>query len=161
MPPGCPFVWGLAAAIVMAGCSGRAADPPAGPGVCNDLDNVGEPVLDVHLSDPMPSPTGGTILDGTYVRTASTYYETGDDAGSAHRRRETWDIGGDLARRVYQRDDDSVETGTFTLVTSGNTVIESSTCPDTSAVTFGFDATATMIRRYNFRYREVITYTRR
>ena len=62
--------------------------------------------------------------------------------------------------RIYQRDADPVETEIFTYVVAGTNIVESSVCPDTQSITFGFDANPTTIRRYNFRYDEIITYTR-
>jgi hypothetical protein len=158
----------IAALIAVTGCSAKHGGPSsdddggtAGP-ACNELVDLGEAVLDTRVVGAMPSPSGGTIENGTYARTASTYY-VGEDAGAAtpHRRRETWEVHTGSVERIYQRDADPVETETFAFVVSETTLVETSSCPDTSSITFGFDATPATIRRYNFRYNEIITYTRR
>jgi hypothetical protein len=150
----------ISAVTVLGACTSHGSAPPS---ACSDLVNVGDKIRDTHVTTPMPNPTGGAIADGTYVRIASTYYDGGGDADAAqpHTRQETWSISGNSAQRIYQRDTDPVETQTFTFVIAGTNLVESSVCPDQSAFTFGFDATPTTIRRYNFRYDEVITYSRR
>lgn len=46
---------------------------PSG-GTCNSLSPSGSPVPSVCVHDPTPSPSGGTIVDGTYVLASSRYY---------------------------------------------------------------------------------------
>ena len=63
-----------------------AGDGPAGPGscsanvpagqACNTLTNVGVSVTPTCVSGPIPTGTGGTIVDGTYTLTSQTYYGT-------------------------------------------------------------------------------------
>jgi hypothetical protein len=75
-----------AAMLLAAGCSGGSLTPVDGsaPGTCgvgvpagqpcNSLEDVGSAVTPTCTTGAMPSGTGGTLVDGTYVLTAQTYY---------------------------------------------------------------------------------------
>lgn len=79
----------LGALTTMAGCGGGATAADAGgerpsggmcsadvpPGqACSTLAVLGEPVPPTCSDETMPVGAGGTIVDGTYVLTAQTYY---------------------------------------------------------------------------------------
>jgi hypothetical protein len=49
------------------------ADVEAGQ-ACNALANVATPITPTCMTGTMPTGTGGTIVDGTYVLTSQTYY---------------------------------------------------------------------------------------
>lgn len=49
------------------------ADTPAGQ-ACNALTAMGAPITPTCMSGTLPTGQGGTIVDGTYVLTAQTYY---------------------------------------------------------------------------------------
>jgi hypothetical protein len=50
--------------------------PSAGP-MCNSLTNVASPIVPTCKTGSVPTGTGGTPADGTYVLTAQTYYNVG------------------------------------------------------------------------------------
>jgi hypothetical protein len=50
-------------------------------GACNAIANVGAPVTPVCASGPPPTMTGGTIADGTYIKTSETDYGCADAGG--------------------------------------------------------------------------------
>jgi hypothetical protein len=82
---------------LLAGCGGSsstpdalvpdAAVPDAAPaadaGPCNTITNVATDVPQMAVAEAAPTPSGGTIADGTYVVTASTIYTgAGGQAGA-------------------------------------------------------------------------------
>jgi hypothetical protein len=95
-------IWGMAGAVLcmLAGCSstgtsadagstgmdapGTGIDAPSGGGMCgagipagqecSAVRATGAPVTPTCVSGTLPSGQGGTIVDGTYVLTAQTYY---------------------------------------------------------------------------------------
>lgn len=55
---------------------GTCSPTPPDDGACNSLQPTGPQVPYQCLAATLPTPTGGTIVDGTYVLTASAFYGT-------------------------------------------------------------------------------------
>jgi hypothetical protein len=109
-------------------------DSPA----CNDLANIAVPV-EVHaVAAPPPAPEGGTLVDGTYVVTASTLYtgEGGASGATGDEVRMTVRIRGAQADSVF----DGVNRSAV-LTVDGTRVHSASTCPSKASDAVGFTST--------------------
>jgi hypothetical protein len=96
---------------------------PAGQ-ACNTLQNMASPLLPTCATGTMPTGTGGTIVDGTYVLTSSLQY--GQSCTTPLPVAETLTIAGDCIQLVLG----NILSGTFSgrLATQGNTIMTTVTC---------------------------------
>lgn len=121
--------------MLLAACSGSSSDNGGGPLSCPTAGTA--PVKPGHsyaANDPSrPQPTGGTILDGTYYRTDTSYY-TGAASASGQFQGVVIISGTQVAHYNNDFDDPATaQVGTFTV--SGNKITETLTngCGSTSA----------------------------
>ncbi len=129
------------------------ARPPDGASECNAL-AVSGPVISLdNVASAAPTPQGGTASPGTYVLTsAKTYTGTGGasgPSGSSYRAATSND-----GTHFQYTEELTTASGTRptqlagTFSTSGTTFTRTNTCPDQTAATLHFDATATEFTFY-------------
>jgi hypothetical protein len=125
-------------------------DPDAGPTACTTLANVGAEVPIVGVAASMPTPTGGTIKDGTYVLTAMTAYTGpgGPTGPQADKQSNTMRITGANWESVGTKNgkDNVPNVGTWSV--SGTTFTMTETCPFPISLPQDFDATDNQIKTY-------------
>jgi hypothetical protein len=118
---------------------GGSAD--AGP--CNALDNDAVEITDQVVSDPTPSPTGGTIAEGIYHLVAYTHYQGNTHSPST--RKWTLRVSSGLAGEIVQVTDNGAQVrvnGTF--APNGTAMVLHRTCPGVGDDQFidGYSVTA-------------------
>jgi hypothetical protein len=96
---------------------------PAGQ-ACNTLQNMESPLAPTCATGAVPTGTGGTIVDGTYILTSSKVY--GDSCATLLPVAETLTIAGDCIQLVVG----DILAGTFSgrFVTQGNAITTMVTC---------------------------------
>ena len=98
----------------------------------------------------MPVPTGGTIVDGTYVLASETYY--GSPCLSPEQDRNTWLVCGSTWQTVqeYTPQGGTATLNTYNLNVTGNgtTLQLQGLCGFTQTATFQYDATPTTLTLY-------------
>jgi hypothetical protein len=117
---------------------------------CNDVINVAPVIAGQRVAAALPTPHGGTIVDGTYIETAYTIYTGAGGAmgpeGMDHQF--TAVIGGGTARVAFLTNGVQ-KRYTFRIETSGTQTTWTFTCPPTMApIVYGFDASQTQIMLY-------------
>ena len=112
---------GASADVTSPGACG--ADVPPGQ-QCNTLTNVGATITPTCVSGQIPTGSGGTIVDGTYVLTSQTYFQ---DACLQLPLSETIAIAGDCIQIVFAGFLSGTASGRLT--TQGNAIMTSApTC---------------------------------
>jgi hypothetical protein len=130
-----------------------ACVPPPTPdaGICNPLGVTGAPVpIQCAGTQKPPTPSGGTIADGTYVLTSSTYYGT---CPQPEQDRITWSVCGD----TWQTAQESTINGQKTVQVVDAMVTQSGmnlsihvVCGPMQTLTFGYDATPTTLTLFTW-----------
>lgn len=125
---------------------------PAGPdaGVCNVLSASGPPVVVVCDPSPPPAPTGGVVVDGTYVLASSRFH---GPCAAPESDRIAWVACGSRWSTIQESTVGGITTTQHIdgdVVTRGTLLELMPTCgrPDVSRVTFDFDATPTTLTLY-------------
>ena len=139
---------------IAAGCSSPAGPGPssdAGPcsrdpdagGDCNAIAQQGSQVIATFTSGDPPAPTGGTIVDGTYVLTSATYYGTMVTSTVS----ETAVVAsGCIMAVLTDQQSGAIERNNLAYTTSGTDLTETHTCPlSTVTTTVSFSTTATTL----------------
>lgn len=163
---------GAAGATGSGGTNGGAGNGGAGGAlaVCGDATGVGETcstivgaatgpcVVTMMSSGTAPTPAGGSISNGTYEMTSSTFYGTlpdagnGQDSGDLSTRRETFVVTGASASSFtleqFRVDGAQIESEEGTVSVSGTMVTYAPSCPPphdggNNGGSAGFTATAT------------------
>jgi hypothetical protein len=134
--------------------AGQACHPSPSPdgGACNPL--IPPPasiVIQCNQTELVPAPTGGTIADGHYVMTSSTYYAGGGACPTPENDGVTWLICGsqwEIAQTTaINGQPPSTLVANATVVPASPNVAITLTCGITTApITFGYDATPTTLR---------------
>jgi hypothetical protein len=124
---------------------------PSG-GTCNELTPSGPSVTVQCVSGTAPTPSGGTIADGTYEMVSSSFYGT---PCTSDTERIVWNVCGDAwatAETLMLGPGTVRVDGTVTLGPS--TVVLQTTCssPTEPATKFGYDATPTSLTIYTYGY---------
>jgi hypothetical protein len=117
---------------------------------CNSLVDDGPTVTATEVAAAVPTPTGGTIANGTYALTALTAYTgVGGPTGNlALTASEVQTISGTTMQQ--EGTINGKESRYTTMIsTSGTTISTSDTCPSPSMATHGYTATATELRIYD------------
>jgi hypothetical protein len=130
------ILWFATAAV---GCGSFSGDPAR----CSDIVLAGETIPQVQGTGPLPTPMGGTVVDGTYVLTKDEAFapQTADPLAE---RRETIEIAGSAMRIVYVSNVSPLGVnGLANLTTSGTQLTITWTCAGTGSYTSGYTATAT------------------
>ena len=143
----CLPVLACAAGLMSLGCGSALSSPDGGgqPGLCsadvpagqpcNTLANVGTAITPTCVTGTMPAGAGGTIVDGTYVLTAQTYYNV--PACPTAPISETVVIAGSCFQVVFGFGDVVAGNGSTRVSVQGNSYTQTSTCTH-----FDFDASA-------------------
>jgi hypothetical protein len=136
---------GSEAEVPSASCPAAAA--PAGS--CSALVVSGEPVVVGASSGTAPTPSGGTVEDGTYVLVGSTFY---GESPPAEQDRITWLVCGSAWETAQET---RLNGGApqlllldATVTATGTSLGVDVTCGPRSSTTFGFDASPGMLRLY-------------
>jgi hypothetical protein len=132
---GCLPALACAAGLMPLGCGSELSSPdggvcsasvPAGQ-PCNTLANVATAIAPTCVTGTMPAGTGGTIVDGTYVLTAQTYYNLPSCPTASIS--ETVVISGGCFQIVFS-------VGTFAGNASASVAVEGNNYTETSTCTF-------------------------
>jgi hypothetical protein len=132
------------------------AAPDASPVICNMLANTA-PVAQVTTStDAPPTPTGGTIVPGTYYGTSFVVYvgDAGLPPDSLGTESVTYQFASNGDVQVSENDARGDTTATATFATSGTSLTITDTCPDDSSdegtysVTTGSGSTPSTVTFY-------------
>ena len=140
---GCMLALACAAGLMALGCGSEPSSPDGGgqPGMCsadvpagqpcNTLANVATAITPTCTTGTMPAGEGGTIVDGTYVLTAQTYYNVA--ACPAGALSETVVIAGSCFQAAFG--DALTGNGSVSVAVQGNNYTQTATC-----TFFSFDA---------------------
>jgi hypothetical protein len=127
------------------GDDASSSDEDATP--CNTITNSGSDISGQSSTATAPTPTGGTITDGTYVLSSVVaYLPFAEDAGAGTLSGtiivsgSTWQIVGNAIG--------DTEPGSFTFQPSGTSFTLTETCPGTESVTGTYTASTTQIILY-------------
>jgi hypothetical protein len=128
---------------IAAGCSSPSGPGPDASGDCNTLAQLGAPVTATFTSGNAPAPTGGTIVPGTYLLTAATYYGTMVASNVA----ETALVSaGSITAVLTDQSGGAVDRNNLAYMTNGTDLVETHTCPLTGVTTtVSFSATPTTL----------------
>ena len=130
-----------------AGCAAPVSDD--GSAACNCLRVSGPPVNIVAGSSSPGLPTGGTLLDGTYVLTRAQYYASGVGVGSTiGTAQATVTIAGGSWQEAGVLNGSPIPPFDATVATSGATLTLTRTCPDTAGVTWEFSSSGSTLTLY-------------
>ena len=129
-------------AAIQDGAAG--GDTPAAG--CNSLSQLGAPVTPTCDPGSAPAAAGGTIVDGTYVLTASRFY----GACSTEPLAETLVVAQGTVQSVATGADASAirASVSYQLAANGTTLAETQTCPARVQTTIRFSATPTTLTIY-------------
>lgn len=104
--------------------------PDAAPVICNMLSNDAPEITVRRSTAPLPVPTGGTIVDGTYFLVSDVFHETPEDADLGPEQATAQYTGDTVQLILSQMGEEAVAT-TSTFSTSGATDISFvQSCPD-------------------------------
>jgi hypothetical protein len=122
--------------------AGSAACGQTTDGVCNELMNLGATVTATCSTSSMPTMTGGTIADGTYVLTSATMYLSSCTG-------VTLPTGGPTTIAIAGDCEQSIDANggaqTYTLSTSGNVETQTRVCGGTLTAMQEYTTMATSI----------------
>lgn len=126
--------------------AGGSGDAAADAGACNTLVNSAQSVTVQQVAMDPPSPTGGTIVDGTYDLTAVAIY-TGPNgpSGPSGMSQTTISVAGATIQVVSNGQPDR---RTVTLATQGSAFTATDTCPDTKVTMGSYSADGTTLAIY-------------
>ncbi|MGD0524320.1 MAG: hypothetical protein ABSE49_04210 [Polyangiaceae bacterium] len=130
-----------------------SVSPPDG-GACNSITPPPSTItVTCNATDPVPTPVGGVVHDGTYKMIASEFYADGTACPTPETDGVVWDICG-TSWQVSQNDSVNGEAqppliANLTVVTVGTNITITVTCGipgDTTPITYGYDADASSLR---------------
>ncbi len=115
---------------------------------CNSLTPIGPLVPYECLGAPIPTPAGGTILDGTYVLTASAFY--GTPCPAPEQDRDIWYVCGNTWQAVQELTAGTSPAVTYTYEstiapTGASSFTLDVTCPTVTSVMRQYTATPTTL----------------
>jgi hypothetical protein len=130
-------------------------DAPDARPPCNTLVNVGQNVGWFFVTEERPTPTGGTIIDGTYVLTSQVTYGAIGPTGPIPVGAETIEIAGTVMQTVKANlagggglpPDHG--TDSLTPLDTTHVVVQQTCAVDNPPVLNGFVATPTSVAFYN------------
>ncbi len=123
---------------------------------CGTVPNSGTDAPEVAGTGTMPSPQGGTIVDGTYFLTRFEIYPPG--SVDAYKRRHALKFENGKVESVTSRDGSPEQRNSGTFTTSGTNLVMTVDCPGAGSVTKGYTATATEF--WMFESDEIHVYTK-
>jgi hypothetical protein len=118
------------------GSNGRTADGGTGDG-CNSLALLGPTITSTCANGVAPQPTGGPIIDGTYVLTAMTFYGGCQTVSFA----ETVVLSAETVQAVASLSAAGLTRANERFTISGTNLLESHTCPNSDTATTPYSAT--------------------
>jgi hypothetical protein len=121
--------------LVTASCgsssSGGANNAPAvsGDGGCGTLVDNAQSVVHKMDTGPAPTPMGGTIADGTYVKTGAASYQVKPGTPTETDFSEVIRVTGSTFERSYEEYGGTFHDTVSTVTASGNTLTLKAVCP--------------------------------
>jgi hypothetical protein len=134
--------------VVPIGSVACSSDSPSAPAACNALVNDGPTITIMASTSGAPAPTGGTIVDGTYVLTAATVF--GVSSIPQVTASAVFQFSGNTMQQVGTVNG-QLKRYTSTFTTMGTSISTTDTCPAPDMGTYGFSATATEISVFDTR----------
>ena len=128
-------------------------------GGCNTIDNAATKFTSTKSTAAMPTPAGGTIVDGTYFETAETAYEA-STAGPGGDHQETNVIAAGKLEVVKLGVTNPIDRTSWTFTTSGTTLTLTRTCPSAKTQPLGFTASGNTLMVFDSLAKTVKTYTK-
>lgn len=126
------------------GTGGAGGGSGGGSGDCNALVNIGQVVHETADPGSLPTMTGGTLVDGTYVLVSNVQYATSSADSDTHKR--TIQIAGDTIQLVNSDNGGPDIHATLKIAPSGSALNETAACPVGLQITPGtYTATATTL----------------
>ena len=106
-------------------------DPDAGPPVCNALTNDATAITVRRSTTALPTPTGGTIVDGTYYLVSDVFHEAAADMDLGPEQ-GTAEYTGTTVQQIVAAMGEAPLASTSTFTLGGGTAISfTQTCPGT------------------------------
>lgn len=126
---------------------------PIDAAACNAVVNQGTLLAIQQVAQAAPTPAGGTILDGTYVVTASTIYTgVGGLTGPNGSMVQATSVNSAGTYQYVDEGGGTVNRSIGTFSTGATDITITQTCPDPTQLTFTrFDASATTLTIYDDR----------
>jgi hypothetical protein len=150
---------GIGGTAGMAGAAGAGGSAGAAASACATITQVGASVSSQNVTGTLPSAAGGSIVTGTYVLSATKYY---DSSSSSPADTQTMVVAAGSGASVFDVTVLHGATGceTFTWTTNGTDVsVEMLTPQQQSAGTLGYTATSTEIHLFKASANREIVYT--
>jgi hypothetical protein len=125
-----------------------------GVGQCNSVPNSGSLVAEQRVASAAPAPAGGTFVQGTWVRAASTVYTgaggaTGPTGNQGRQAIRITEVNGSLRfDSVYQEPGGSLDLLSGAASFSGTQLTVNFNCPQSGTKVFGYTATASTFALY-------------
>lgn len=105
---------------------------------CTNQENSAPAITSNANPNPLPTPQGGTVVDGTYYLTSETAYGSTTNGGTKHQ--ETLVISKGTMAIVKIGLTNPIDRATWTFTTSGTNLTRTRTCPSAKTETLGYDA---------------------
>lgn len=138
-------------------CSGSTPDGDGGT-TCNTIANVGAVVNETTDPGALPTMTGGSLVDGTYVMTSHVEYGTTSTSTGTHKA--TFQVSGGNVQLVVSDNGAPDSHVDLTLTLSGNQYSFASTCPAGWNESGTFTATPTTWATVKTGSSTVVTFTK-
>jgi len=125
-----------------AGAGGTGGGASGSTGACNTLTVSGNPIMQMAATGAAPTPTGGTIVDGTYALTRYDVYPPASPSLSPYRA--TYRITGNQVE-VASGGGTIISNLNYTATTTGASWNLTGTCPVSPQTSIPYTATATTL----------------
>ncbi len=124
-----------------------AVDGSTRPQACNVVADVGSHVAWNNVASVPPTPSGGTIVDGTYVLVDLTTYTGpgGKQGPTGETVRSTVQIAGNVSQVVSELNG-STNRNTMTFTTNSTSIAHTETCPGKNTHLSAFTASESTIK---------------
>ncbi len=147
-------------------CGGDDDDDssPANGADCNTVANIGSDVTLNDTTDAIPTGTGGTFVNGTYVLTEFKTYTGSPMAGSGIVMKQTLQLNDGVGQMIGVDSSSGTYKKSFTYQTNGTTPTITTTCttqnPNMDVPYSSYTATSSSFSLYSTTYGMSVTYTK-
>lgn len=124
--------------------------PDSGHAACSSIQNVAANVTANQVDESIPTAVGGSLVDGTYVLTATTYYTgAGGATGPTGKAQAlTMKIAAGTFEQVVSDDGVPSTPTSGTITISGTGWTHANTCPFAISLPFTYDASPAALKLY-------------